>query len=84
MAYVYLRGKSIRFPLSVLMDINYFAQPVSLVLGLYTGFSFAMIFSFFGSYTYVYSTVYQFDARQIGLCYIGLIIGKSTRHVIFL
>ncbi|KAM0553244.1 hypothetical protein ACHAPJ_007533 [Fusarium lateritium] len=50
-------------------------EPVSLVLGLYSGFSFAMIFSFFGSYTYVYSTVYKFDARQTGLCYIGLIIG---------
>ncbi|KAH7184943.1 major facilitator superfamily domain-containing protein [Fusarium flagelliforme] len=58
-------------------------EPVSLVLGLYTGFSFAMIFSFFGSYTYVYSTVYQFDARQIGLCYIGLIIGILLGLVTF-
>ncbi|KAF4442552.1 mfs multidrug transporter [Fusarium austroafricanum] len=58
-------------------------EPVSLVLGLYTGFSFAMIFSFFGSYSYVYSTVYHFDARQTGLCYIGLIIGILLGVVMF-
>lgn len=50
-------------------------QPLSLALGLYTGFSFAMVFSFFGSYAYVYSTVYHFDSRQIGLCYIAVIVG---------
>ncbi|KAM0316458.1 hypothetical protein ACHAPQ_011333 [Fusarium lateritium] len=58
-------------------------EPVSLVLGLYSGFSFAMIFSFFGSYTYVYSTVYQFDAREIGLCFIGLIVGILLGLVTF-
>lgn len=34
-----------------------------------------MIFSFFGSYTYVYSTVYHFDQKQIGLCYIAVVVG---------
>ncbi|WAO97056.1 MFS domain-containing protein [Fusarium falciforme] len=46
----------------------------SLFLGLYTGYSFAMMFSFFGSYAYVYSMVYGFDTRQIGLCYIAVIV----------
>ncbi|KAH7124196.1 major facilitator superfamily domain-containing protein [Dactylonectria macrodidyma] len=50
-------------------------EPVSLFLGLYTGYSFAMMFSFFGSYAYVYSMVYGFDTRQIGLCYIAVIVG---------
>lgn len=36
-----------------------------------------MIFSFFGSYAYIYSTIYHFNARQIGLCYIPVIVGKA-------
>ena len=51
-------------------------KPLSFLLGLYTAYSFAMIFSFFGSYAYIYSTIYHFNARQIGLCYIPVIIGK--------
>lgn len=51
-------------------------QPLTFSLSLYTAFSFAMNFSFFGSYQYVYSTVYGFDARQVGLCYIPVMIGE--------
>lgn len=50
-------------------------QPLSIFLGLYSAYSFAMIFSFFGSYAYIYTKVYSFDQRQIGLCYIPVIIG---------
>ncbi|KAJ4338023.1 hypothetical protein N0V95_008174 [Ascochyta clinopodiicola] len=34
-----------------------------------------MIFSFFGSYTYVYTQVYGFNSKEIGLCYLGLVVG---------
>ncbi|KAK5997933.1 Polyamine transporter 4 [Cladobotryum mycophilum] len=51
------------------------AEPVAICIGLYTAFSFAMVFSFFGSYAYVYTKVYHFNMRQIGLCYIPVIIG---------
>lgn len=34
-----------------------------------------MNFSFFGSYQYVYSTVYGFNPKQVGLCYIPVMIG---------
>lgn len=40
-----------------------------------------MIFSFFGSYAYIYSTIYHFNARQIGLCYIPVIVGKADSPV---
>ncbi|KAK0641737.1 putative polyamine transporter 4 [Cercophora newfieldiana] len=50
-------------------------EPLSLLLGLYTSYSFAMVFSFFWSYAYVYSTVYHFDPKQIGLCYIAVVVG---------
>lgn len=41
-----------------------------------------MIFSFFGSYAYVYSTVYHFNMKQIGLCYIPVIVGKSSKSTV--
>ncbi|EMD60232.1 hypothetical protein COCSADRAFT_40663 [Bipolaris sorokiniana ND90Pr] len=50
-------------------------EPLAFFLSLYTGFNFAMIFSFFGSYSYVYSRVYGFNLKEIGLTYIGLIVG---------
>jgi len=34
-----------------------------------------MIFSFFGSYDYVYQSVYHFNSKEVGLAFIGLIIG---------
>ena len=37
-----------------------------------------MIFSFFGSYAYIYSTIYYFDSKQIGLCYLPVIVGKAS------
>ncbi|KAH7310527.1 major facilitator superfamily domain-containing protein [Stachybotrys elegans] len=58
-------------------------EPLTLFLGLYTSYSFAMIFSFFGSYAYIYSTVYGFDAKQIGLCYIPVIVGFLLAVVVF-
>lgn len=42
-----------------------------------------MIFSFFGSYFYVYSNVYGFDLKEIGLTYIGLIFGYLFALVTF-
>lgn len=37
-----------------------------------------MIFSFFGSYTYVYQFVYHFNSKQIGLTFIAIIVGKQN------
>ncbi|KAH8698219.1 major facilitator superfamily domain-containing protein [Phaeosphaeriaceae sp. PMI808] len=50
-------------------------EPLALFLSIYTAFNFAMIFSFFGSYSYVYARVYGFDPKEIGLCYIGIVVG---------
>ncbi|KAI3394367.1 hypothetical protein diail_2833, partial [Diaporthe ilicicola] len=58
-------------------------EPLTLLLGLYTAYSFAMIFSFFGSYAYIYTTIYHFNARQIGLCYIPVIVGFLLAVVTF-
>ncbi|KAL8925718.1 MAG: hypothetical protein Q9172_002109 [Xanthocarpia lactea] len=53
-------------------------EPLAFLLSLYTAFSFAMIFSFFGSYSYVYTNIYGFNQRQVGLCYIAVVVGKSS------
>ncbi|TVY39814.1 Polyamine transporter [Lachnellula subtilissima] len=50
-------------------------EPLVAFLSIYTGFAFAMMFSFFGSYSYVFSSVYGFNNRQIGLTFLGLLIG---------
>lgn len=44
-------------------------------LSIYTGFAFAMLFSFFASYSSVFESVYHFDQRSIGLTYIGILVG---------
>ncbi|TVY33179.1 Efflux pump, partial [Lachnellula occidentalis] len=50
-------------------------EPLVAFLSIYTGFAFAMMFSFFGSYSYVFASVYGFNNRQIGLTFLGLLIG---------
>ncbi|KAH8427775.1 MFS transporter [Aspergillus melleus] len=50
-------------------------EPLAFFLSIYTGFNFAMIFSFFGSYAYVYQTYYNFTPKEYGLAFIGLVVG---------
>ncbi|KAK4158916.1 polyamine transporter 4 [Cladorrhinum sp. PSN259] len=50
-------------------------EPLLLFMGLYTAFSFAMTFSLFGSYVYVYTNVYHFNSKEIGLAYIAVVVG---------
>lgn len=37
-----------------------------------------MIFSFFGSYALIYAKIYHFDQRQIGLCFLPVVVGKQN------
>jgi MFS family permease len=58
---------------------------IALSLTLYTGYAYAVVFSFFGSATYVYSLDYNFNAQQIGLSVIGVVIGyglAAVMHII--
>jgi hypothetical protein len=59
--------------LRIIVDI---LEPLALFLSIYTGFNFAMIFSFFGSYNYVYRAVYHFTQKEVGLAFLGLVVGK--------
>ena len=52
-------------------------QPLTAFFGIYSAFNYAVIFSFFASYNYVYTTVYNFTRKEVSLTYIGLVIGKQ-------
>jgi len=80
-------GKAITVPLHMMLfevvnpsiSFNLFSliipQPLVALLSIYTGFSFAMMFSFFGSYNYVFQSVYHFNQREIGLTFLGILVG---------
>ncbi|KAI0995680.1 hypothetical protein K3495_g12500 [Podosphaera aphanis] len=52
-----------------------FFEPLVALLSIYTGFAFAMLFSFFASYNFVFLIVYHFDQRQIGFTFLGILVG---------
>lgn len=58
-------------------------EPLTAFLAIYTGFAFAMMFSFLGSFTYVYTTVYHFNSKEVGLAFIGLIVGLFFSVIVF-
>lgn len=50
-------------------------EPLVAFLSIYTGFAFAMMFSFFGSYNFVFQSIYHFGQKDIGLTFLGILIG---------
>lgn len=50
-------------------------EPIVIFLSLYVAYSFAVVFSFFGSIPYVFLVVYDFDRRDTGLVFLGLGLG---------
>lgn len=52
-----------------------FTEPVVLFISLYNGFLFAVLYSFFAAYPYVFGEVYHFTTSQSGLTFVGIAIG---------
>jgi multidrug resistance protein len=50
-------------------------EPMLTLLCIYSGLLLALLYLFFVSYPYVFRTVYNFDETQIGLTFIGLVVG---------
>lgn len=42
-----------------------------------------MLYSFFASYNYVFRVLYHFNAKEIGLTFIGMLVGFLLGPVIF-
>ncbi|CAG8973086.1 hypothetical protein HYALB_00009390 [Hymenoscyphus albidus] len=61
-----------------------FLEPLVACLSIYTGFAFGMIFSFFGSYTFVFSSIYHFSARETGLAFLGILVGVLLGALAFI
>ena len=62
-------------------------EAIAFSLTLYTGYAYAVVFSFFASATYVYTIDYDFNDRQIGLSFISVLIGyclAAVMHMIIL
>lgn len=59
-------------------------ETIAFSLTLYTGYAYAVIFSYFASATYVYSLEYDFNSRQIGLSFISVVIGYCLAAVMYM
>lgn len=58
-----------------------YSEPIVIAWSLYIGFAFAVLYSFFASFPYVYSTVYGFSIEQVGLTFISIAIGSLLGSV---
>ena len=52
-----------------------FTEPLVFALAIYTGFAFAVMFSFFESYPLVFTTIYGFSSKEVGLSFLSLLLG---------
>ncbi|UKZ78297.1 hypothetical protein TrVFT333_006033 [Trichoderma virens FT-333] len=59
-------------------------EAIAFSLTLYTGYAYAVVFSYFASATYVYTLDYGFDSRSIGLSFISVLIGYLLACVTYL
>ncbi|KAK4062661.1 uncharacterized protein Triagg1_9779 [Trichoderma aggressivum f. europaeum] len=59
-------------------------EAIAFSLTLYTGYAYAVVFSYFASATYVYTLDYGFDSREIGLSFISVLIGYLLACITYL
>jgi MFS family permease len=52
-------------------------EPIVALLSLYVAFNFAILFTFFGAFPYVFVGTYHFTIAQSGLVFIGIGVGCS-------
>jgi hypothetical protein len=54
-----------------------YTEPIVVAWSLYIGFNFAVLYSTFAAFPFVYAHVYGFDIQHIGLTFISLAIGST-------
>ncbi len=61
-----------------------YSEPIVIAWSLYIGFSFAVVYSFFAAFPYVYGTVYGFQVQESGLTFLSIAVGSiiGSIHVI--
>ena len=50
-------------------------EPIVVLITLYNAFTFSILFAFFAAYPYVFGSVYNFNAWQTGLTFLGIAVG---------
>ncbi|OHE94197.1 major facilitator superfamily transporter [Colletotrichum orchidophilum] len=60
-----------------------FTEIIVSSLAIYTAFAYAMIFSYFGSCSYVLQKYYGFNLREVGLSFLSIIIGYILATFVF-
>lgn len=59
-----------------------FRDQMTLALCFYTAFTLAVVYMFFVSFPYTFSTVYNFNPAQIGMSFLGLVAGFGLTSII--
>ncbi|KUJ18013.1 MFS multidrug transporter-like protein, partial [Mollisia scopiformis] len=54
-----------------------FTEPIVAFFSIYVAFNFAVLFSFFAAFPYVFESVYGFDTEQSGLVFLAIGIGSA-------
>ncbi|KIW12850.1 hypothetical protein PV08_08037 [Exophiala spinifera] len=57
-------------------------EAIAISLTLYTGYGYAVVFSFFASAAYVFTLDYDFNSRQVGLSLMSVVIGYFVAAVV--
>lgn len=52
-----------------------FRDQMTLALCFYTAFTLSIVYMFFVAFPYIFTTVYHFNPREVGMSFIGLIVG---------
>ncbi|CUS15359.1 unnamed protein product [Tuber aestivum] len=52
-----------------------FTEPIVAAISLYIAFVFGVLFEFFASYPYAFGKVYSFNSGEVGLAFLGLLVG---------
>lgn len=72
-----LQAMKYLFQVTLLRPIKMlYSEPIVIAWSLYIGFTFALLYSFFAAFQFIYATVYGFDIQQIGLSFLPLAIGS--------
>lgn len=58
-------------------------EPIVTAWGLYHSFVFGVLFGFFGSFYYVFMSVYHFTYSGVGLAFLGVFIGILLAVIVF-
>lgn len=61
-----------------------FTEPIVFFISFYVGCAFAINYSFFAAFPFVFETIYNFDIDQSGLVFLSIVVGAVVGSVIIM